>query len=214
MTYENVCNCSFNTQNCGVITAWCASVSCMAVLSTLSEVTNTKGFGKFWNFRYISVLSLLPISEYMWIISTWWTKYLVSHHCKWQTCSWREHNRTANCGGDALEFAFALLWCAGRSSSVVGSCWTGWEYSAGWLTSIGRNVPVSQYHIGESTNHLRCHSLSRCSETLFWLLVPSNTHERHATCHPQTLHVFDAPHEFYLFSSGFSFSCTFSVHSV
>jgi len=81
----NACCCSFNTQNVWVITAWFAAVRFGPVPPTLGVVTNTEGFRESWNLSCISVCSSLPISAYMWNISTLSGKKFVSHHVKYRT---------------------------------------------------------------------------------------------------------------------------------
>jgi len=93
--------------------------------------------------------------EYIHMIHT----ILVSHHFEWQTWPGRGQNSIALCGEGAPGSAFALLSCSGRSASHDSLSWSGSGYSAGSLTSIGRNVSLSHQKIRESIKVVSGHSL-------------------------------------------------------
>jgi len=69
-TRANASHCLFNTQNFWVITAWYAAVRFRPVPPTLSIAMSKEGFHESWNLSCISVHSSLPITVYMWNIST------------------------------------------------------------------------------------------------------------------------------------------------
>jgi len=162
-TRANVCRCSFNTQNFWVINSWSAAVKYRPVPPTLGVVTNTEGFRESRILRCISVHSSLPITAYMWNISTWSAKYLVNHHCKWRTWPERGQNSTAFCGC-APGSAFSFLTCSERSGSLDSSSSSGSGYFAGSFTSIGRNVSLRHRKNAESTQVLSAHSWYNCQE--------------------------------------------------
>ena len=202
-----------NTQNICVITAWCAAVRLRPVPATLVVVTNTELFGESWNLSCISLRSSLPISAYMWTICKWSVKTFVSHHFKWWTWPRSGQNSTAVWGGGALAKAHLLLSGSSRSASFDDSSSSGFEYSAGSLTSIGRNVSLSHLKIGESTQVSSGHSLYHCPETSFLSSGSPNTTEKHASRHLGTLHAPEPPCEVNLSTRVCTFACHYSVHS-
>jgi len=70
MTPANAYRYIFNTKNFLVIIAWFAVVGFGPVPPTLAVVTNPEGFCESWNLSYIAVRSSLPISAYLWVLST------------------------------------------------------------------------------------------------------------------------------------------------
>jgi len=178
--------------------AWYAGVECRPLLPTLGVVTNTEGFCESRYLSCSSVRSSLPISAYMWNISTRSTKFLVSHHFKWQTSPERGQNSAACFGGGACGSAFSFLNGSGRSTCFDLLSWSGSGYSAGSLTSIGSNVSLRQWNIGESTQLSRGHSLYHCPGTSLQSYVSPSTDENLASLNHCTLHAPDIPHEGYL----------------
>jgi len=173
---------------------------------------NTERFGKSWNWSRISVRSSLPISAYMWNISTWSAKNFVSHHIKWRTSPGSGQNSTAFSGGGALGSVFSFL-SSGRSVSLDLSSWSGLQFSAGSCTTIDKNVSLSHRKIGDSTQVMSSHSWCHCPETLLWCSVSPNTNEKYACCHLSTLPAPEAPHKVYLSTRVFPCACSSSVHS-
>jgi len=175
-THANACRSSFNSQNCGVITAGFPAETLRPVTPSLGVVTNTEGFCQWWNLSCISVGSSLPISGYMWNIATRSAKDLVSHHFKWRTWPGRGQNCTAFCGGGALGSEFWFLW-SGRSvyHDTVPSAGSG--YSAGSLTRIGCNITLSHPKIRESTQEASGHSSNHCPDLSFQSSMSPNTNE-------------------------------------
>jgi len=172
----------------------------------------TERFRESWNWSCISVRSSLPISGYMWNISRWSAKYLVSYNFSWRTRPERGQNSTVFCGG-ALGSACSFLSCSGRSANLDVSSWSGSAYSAAPLTSIGRNCSLSVRKIGQSTRVSRGHSSYNFLETSLWSSVTPNCNEKHASHHQLTIHAPEAPHEVYLFTRAFTVACSSSVHS-
>jgi len=179
ITHPNTCRGSFNTQNFWVNTAWFAAERFKLVLPTLVVVTNTEGFCESWKLSSISVRSSLPISAYMWNISTVSAKNFVSHHFTWQTRPGRGQNSTAFYGGGAPGSAFSFRSCSGRSACIELSSWSGSGYSAGSLTITGRDVSLGHRKIGESTQIWSGHSSYYCPETLLQSSVSPSTSENH-----------------------------------
>jgi len=186
------CHCSFNLPNFLVITAQFASVRFWPISPTLGMVLNTEGFRESWNLSCISGRSSLPILAYTWKISTWSAKNFVRHHLKWRTWPRSGQNSTAFCGGGALGGACSFL-SSGRSISLDTLSWSDSGYAAGSLTSIGKNVSVCHWKIGDSTWVLIGYSSCHCPETSLRPLVSLNTNEKHASCHLWTLHAPEAP---------------------
>jgi len=156
---------------------------------------NTQGFCESWNLSCISRRSSLPNSAYMWNVSTWSARYLVSYHFTWRTWPVREQNSTAFRGEGAPGSALSILSCSGRSVSLDSSSWSASGYSACSLTSIVRNGWLSKRKIGESTQVLSGHSSYNCPEMSFRSSVSPNTNENHASHHRCTLHAPEAPSE-------------------
>jgi len=173
---------------------------------------NTEVFRKSWNLSSISAHSSLRISAYMWNISTWSTKYLVSHRFKWWTWPGRGQNSIAFCGGGALGSTFSFLSDSGRSASVESLSWSCSVYSAGSMSSIGRNVCVSHRKVGESTQVSSGYSFYHWPETSLQSSASPNTNVKHAICHLWNLYDPEAPWEVYLSTSIFSLACSSSVH--
>jgi len=211
-TCANACHCSFNTQHFWVITAWFAAVRFRPVQPTLGVVMNTEGSRESWNLSCISVCSSLPISAYMWNISTWSAKNFVIHHFKWQTWSGRGQHSTAFCGGGAQGGELSCL-CSGNSVSLDASSWSASGYTAGSLTRIGNDVSLSHLKIGGSTQVSSGHSSCHCPESSLRSSVTPNTAEKHASRQLWTLHAREAPREVYLCTTIFRCACTSSVHS-
>jgi len=209
----NAFHSSFDTQNFWVITAWFAAVTFRPVPPTVGVVTHSEEFCESWNLSCISVCSSFPISVYMCNISTWSTTYFMSHHFKWQT--WPGRGRSSIAFGEvgALGSAFSFLSCSGRSASLNLSSWSGSEYSAGFLTSIARNVSGSHRKIGETTQVSSGHSSFHCLETSLGFLVSPSTNMKHASHHLSTLHDVEAPHDVYLCTRAFSVACSSAVNS-
>jgi len=180
-TCANACRCSFNTQHFRVITAWFPAVRFRPVLPALGVIMNSEGFGKSWNLSFISLRSSLPISAYRWNMATWSANHLVSHQFEWWTWAERLQNGTAFRGGGAPGSAFSFLSCRGWSASLISSSLSGSEYSAGFLTSIGRNVSLGHRKIGESTQVSSGHASYHCLETSLRSSVSTNTDEKHAS---------------------------------
>jgi len=101
--------------------------------------------------------------------------------------------------------------CRSVSSDALSASGSG--YSAWALASSGQNASFSGQKIGESTQVWCTHSLHHCPEMLFWSLVYSNTHEKHASHHLWTLHAPYGPFRVYHSTRGFSFACFSWVHS-
>jgi len=212
-TRANDCHCSFNTQNFWVITARFAAVILSPVPPTLGVVTNTEGFGKSWNLSCISEHSSLLISAKMYNISKWSAKNCVSHHSKWPTSPRRGQHNTPFWGGGARGKVLLRLWGSCRSTSFDASSSSGWGYSADSLTSIGRNVSLTNRKIGESTQVWSGHSLYHCPETSFRSSVSPNTNEKHASFHPCTLYTPEATREVNLSTRVFSLASSSSFPS-
>jgi len=117
----------------------------------------------------------------MWNILTWCAEYLVSHHFKWQTWPGRGQNRTAICVWGALGSVLWFCSYSGNSASLDVSSWSGSGYSAGLLTSIARNVSISHWEIGRSTQVTSGHSWYHCPERSLRSLVSPNTKENMLT---------------------------------
>jgi len=137
----------------------------------------------------------------------------VSHHFKWQPWPGSGQNWTAFWGGGARGQSLLLLSGSCRSTSFDASSFSGSGYSAGLLTTIGRNLSLSHRKIGESTQVSSGHSLYHYPETSFWFSMSPNTNEKQASRHQWTLYAPEAPHEVYLSKRVFSFAYSSSVHS-
>jgi len=111
---------------------------------------------------------------------------------------WRQ-NHTTCWGRGALGSAFSFLSCSERNTPLDASSLSGSGYTAGSLTSIGRNVTLSYWKIGVSTQVSSGRSLYHCPETLLRSTVSPNTNVNHASCHLWTLHAPKALHEVYLY---------------
>jgi len=185
----------------------------MPVPPTLGVVINTEGFRESWNLSCLSVSSSLPISAYMWNISTLSTKNFVRHHLKWRTSLGRGQNWTAFGGGCAAGSAFSFLSFSRRSTSLDSSSWSGLEYSAGTIASITRNVSFSHWKMGESTQVLSGHTSYHCQKMSLQFAWSPSTNEKHSSHHLWTLLAPEAPHEVYLSTRVYSSAFSSSVYS-
>jgi hypothetical protein len=138
------------------------------------------------------VYSSLPISVYMWNISTLSAKNFVNHHFKWRMWPERGQNSIAYCGGGALGSALSVLY-SGRRVSLDASSWLGSGCSAGSLTCIGKNVSLTHRKIGYYTQLLSGHSSCNCPETSLPSSMFHSTKEKHASCHLWTPSAPEAP---------------------
>jgi len=105
---------------------------------TFGIVMNTQKFFESWNLSSMSVHSSSPISGYMWKLSTWSAKYMVSHCYKWQIWSCRRKKMINICGGGAPKRACSFCssvqrraWLDGLSCS--GSSANNISVRAEWL---------------------------------------------------------------------------------
>jgi len=178
----------------------------MPVPPTLGVATNWSGFHGSWNMSCITVHSSLLISAYMWNISTWSTKCLVSHHLKGQILAGRGQNRIPYCGTGAPRSAFSFLLGAELSASLDVSSWSG------LLTSIGRTVsdPSDNWGILPS---IKGPLTTPLPEHIITILNCSLNYRYHTGCHQGTLHAWEAPREVNLSNRVFNCACSFSVHS-
>jgi len=176
-TRANACCFPLHTQIVRENTAWFAVLRYRLVLPTLGVVTNTEECHEPWNMSCISVCLSLPMSAYMWKISTWSTKYLVSHHIQWWTWPSSKQHRNALCVGGALASAFWGVSWSRRSAWLDESDWSGSGCSAGSLIIIARNISLSHQAIRESTQVLSSQYLYNCPKTLLQLLLSPKTNK-------------------------------------
>jgi len=211
-TRVNACHCSLNPQNLWVITAWSAVVWFRPLPPTLGLVINTEGFCESWKLSCISVCSWLPISEYIWNMSTWSAKYFVSQHCMWRTMPGQGRNSTDFGGVDALRSKLWFLSCAARSTTRDVSSWSGSGYSACWWRSTGRNVYLTHGNVKESTQIPLGYSMYHRPDRLLRLSVSPYANEINASLHLWILHAPEPPGEVCLSTRVFSFGCCYWLH--
>jgi hypothetical protein len=173
---------------------------------------NAEGLHESWNLSCISVSSSLPNLAYRCKISTWSTKYMVSHHYKWRRWPGRGHHRTACCDRGALGRALSWLPGSRRCGSLDTSSSSDLGYSPWSLTSTGRDVSHRHRSTGVSIKVSGGHSLYHCPDMSLWFDVAPNTTGKHVGRRRWTLHAPKAPPEVYLSSRPFSLVCSSSCH--
>jgi len=116
-------------------------------------------------------------------------------------------------GGGAQ--GMALLESSGscRSASFDASSSSRSGYSAGALTTVGRDMSLSHWNIGKSTQVSSGNASYHCPDTSFRSSVSPNTKEEHASHDICTLHTPEGPCEVFLCTRVFSSACSSLVHS-